>query len=180
MSHRRLRGDVLKIIAQGNALPDSRNKDSKRAVSPMWPRTKRDIRCVRPLVEDLQRKRFVQRRYGEVLSWRLQIRGSAGDAGELMRLHAKSIRCAMAAATFALLLAGMAVGVVGQVRTESGNVEGFTSTDGKVQIFKGSRNQYRPGRVQGRLPNLARAACKAMCLATWCFATPAPAKIACT
>jgi para-nitrobenzyl esterase len=54
-----------------------------------------------------------------------------------MRLQKKSMRCAMTAATFALLLAGMAVGAVGQVRTESGSVEGSTSTDGKVQIFKG-------------------------------------------
>jgi para-nitrobenzyl esterase len=54
-----------------------------------------------------------------------------------MRIHAKNIQCAMAAATFALLLAGMAVGAAGQVRTEAGTVEGSTSTDGKVQIFKG-------------------------------------------
>src|ERR1700676_1033174 len=52
-----------------------------------------------------------------------------------MRIQAKSIRSAAAAATIAIL--GICSTAAGQVRTEAGSVEGSTSADGKVQIFKG-------------------------------------------
>ena len=52
-----------------------------------------------------------------------------------MRIQAKNIRCAAAAATIAVLC--LCSVVAGQVRTEAGSVEGSTSADGKVQIFKG-------------------------------------------
>lgn len=54
-----------------------------------------------------------------------------------MRIQPKSIRCATAAATLAVLLAGTSAAARGQVRTDAGTVEGSASTDGKVQVFKG-------------------------------------------
>lgn len=54
-----------------------------------------------------------------------------------MRTHVRSTGCATRALVTALLLAGMSVAAAGQVRTEAGSVQGSTSTDGKVQIFKG-------------------------------------------
>src|SRR5580692_7130154 len=54
-----------------------------------------------------------------------------------MRIHAKSIGRATRTFVVAVLLAGMSGALAGQVRTEAGSVEGSTSTDGKVQIFKG-------------------------------------------
>ncbi len=52
-----------------------------------------------------------------------------------MGIHANGIRRAMASLVFALL--GLSCAAAGQVRTETGTVEGSTSADGKVQIFKG-------------------------------------------
>ena len=52
-----------------------------------------------------------------------------------MGIHAKSIR--RASVTVAIVLLGLSVSVAGQVKTEAGSVEGSTSADGKVQIFKG-------------------------------------------
>ena len=54
-----------------------------------------------------------------------------------MRIHVRGTGCATRAFIAALLLAGMSVAARGQVRTEAGSVEGSTSADGKVQIFKG-------------------------------------------
>ena len=54
-----------------------------------------------------------------------------------MRIHAKSLGRATRTFVVALLLAGMSSALAGQVRTEAGSVEGSTSADGKVQIFKG-------------------------------------------
>ncbi len=54
-----------------------------------------------------------------------------------MRIHENSLERATRALVAALLLAGMSVTAEGQVRTDAGSVEGSTSTDGKVQIFKG-------------------------------------------
>ncbi|HKN77025.1 MAG TPA: carboxylesterase/lipase family protein [Candidatus Acidoferrum sp.] len=54
-----------------------------------------------------------------------------------MRIHAKSIVRVTQAFVAVMTLAGMSVAAEGQVRTEAGNVEGSTSADGKVQIFKG-------------------------------------------
>ena len=53
-----------------------------------------------------------------------------------MEIHARGI--ARAASTFVfVLLLGINMPAAGQVRTEAGTVEGSTSADGKVQIFKG-------------------------------------------
>ncbi len=54
-----------------------------------------------------------------------------------MRIYTKGIGRAMRLFVVMLFLAGMTDGVAAQVRTEAGSVEGSTSTDGKVQIFKG-------------------------------------------
>jgi para-nitrobenzyl esterase len=54
-----------------------------------------------------------------------------------MRIHAKSIELATRALVAGMLLAGISAAAAGQVRTESGTVEGATSVDGKVQVFKG-------------------------------------------
>jgi para-nitrobenzyl esterase len=54
-----------------------------------------------------------------------------------MRIHAQGIGRAMRSFVVMLFLAGMTEAVAAQVRTEVGSVEGSTSTDGKVQIFKG-------------------------------------------
>ena len=54
-----------------------------------------------------------------------------------MRIHANSIERATRSIVAALLLAATGVVAAGQVRTDAGSVEGSTSTDGKVQIFKG-------------------------------------------
>jgi para-nitrobenzyl esterase len=53
-----------------------------------------------------------------------------------MRIDTKNTRCA-AAAAFVLLLAGTTVRAAGQVRLEAGTVEGSTSADGRVEIFRG-------------------------------------------
>jgi para-nitrobenzyl esterase len=54
-----------------------------------------------------------------------------------MRIHAKGMERAMRSLVAMLFLAAMTDAVAAQVRTEAGSVEGSTSTDGKVQIFKG-------------------------------------------
>jgi para-nitrobenzyl esterase len=54
-----------------------------------------------------------------------------------MRIHAKGMGRAARLFVVVLFLAGMTDALRAQVRTESGSVEGSTSTDGKVQIFKG-------------------------------------------
>src|SRR5580704_13118267 len=54
-----------------------------------------------------------------------------------MRIHARGMRRARRSFAAMLFLAGMADAAAAQIRTESGSVEGSTSTDGKVQIFKG-------------------------------------------
>ena len=54
-----------------------------------------------------------------------------------MRIHANSIQRATRSIVAALLLAATGVVAAGQVRTDAGSVEGSTSMDGKVQIFKG-------------------------------------------
>jgi len=52
-----------------------------------------------------------------------------------MGIHAQSIR--RAAMAVAIVLLGLSVSAAGQVKTEAGALEGSTSADGKVQIFKG-------------------------------------------
>src|SRR5271157_55416 len=79
----------------------------------------------------------VQRTSWEVLSSRSTKRGNSGSRDKPMRTHVKSTGCATRTFVAALLLAGMSVAAAGQVRTEAGSVQGSTSTDGKVQIFKG-------------------------------------------
>src|ERR1700723_2476069 len=54
-----------------------------------------------------------------------------------MRIHARGMRRARRSFAAMLFLAGMADAAPAQIRTEAGSVEGSTSTDGKVQIFKG-------------------------------------------
>jgi para-nitrobenzyl esterase len=54
-----------------------------------------------------------------------------------MRIHLNSIEHTMRAFVGVVALAGMCVATTAQVRTEAGSVEGSTSADGKVQIFKG-------------------------------------------
>lgn len=54
-----------------------------------------------------------------------------------MKMSAKGIVGPRRALVSVLLLAGMSVTAAGQVPTESGSVDGSTSADGKVQIFKG-------------------------------------------
>jgi len=55
-----------------------------------------------------------------------------------MSMDAKSFQRAACACAGALLLAaGMSISASAQVRTEAGTVEGSTSADGKVQVFKG-------------------------------------------
>jgi para-nitrobenzyl esterase len=61
-----------------------------------------------------------------------------------MRIHAKGVGRAMRSFVVMLFLAGMTEAVGAQVRTEAGNLEGSTSTDGKVQIFKGIRYAAPP------------------------------------
>src|SRR5208282_1031785 len=63
--------------------------------------------------------------------------GEIQAARRHMRIHAKSIVRVTQAFVAVMTLAGMSVAAEGQVRTEAGNVEGSTSADGKVQIFKG-------------------------------------------
>jgi len=53
-----------------------------------------------------------------------------------MEIHARGIARAASTFVFVLLLA-INMAAAGQVRTEAGTVEGSTSADGKVQIFKG-------------------------------------------
>src|SRR5580704_6355495 len=127
----------------------------------------------------------VQRACWEVLSPRSRTRENPGSLGESMRIHAKSIECVTRNIVAALLLAGMSVASEGQVRTDAGSVEGSTSTDGKVQIFKGipyaapplarcagkSRNQFLAGKACARRRNSARTVCREMYMTTWCFAT---------
>ncbi|HXR09442.1 MAG TPA: carboxylesterase family protein, partial [Candidatus Acidoferrales bacterium] len=53
-------------------------------------------------------------------------------------MDAKSFRrAAYACAGVLVLAAGMSMSAAAQVRTEGGSVEGSTSADGKVQVFKG-------------------------------------------
>jgi para-nitrobenzyl esterase len=52
-------------------------------------------------------------------------------------MHATKIGQASRTLVVLLSLAGMSVFATGQVRTDAGSVEGSTSADGKVQIFKG-------------------------------------------
>jgi len=52
-------------------------------------------------------------------------------------MDAKSVRRAAGILVFVALLGGMGIASANEVKTESGIVEGTTSTDGKVQIFKG-------------------------------------------
>jgi para-nitrobenzyl esterase len=54
-----------------------------------------------------------------------------------MRIHAKGMGRATRSFVVMLFLAGMTDALAAQVRTEAGSVEGSTSTDGQVQIFKG-------------------------------------------
>ena len=57
--------------------------------------------------------------------------------GIFMRMDATRMRRAVGAFVFVALLSGMEVAAANEVKTESGVVEGTTSADGKVQIFKG-------------------------------------------
>ncbi len=52
-----------------------------------------------------------------------------------MGIHAMTVRRTMAGLAFGVLC--LSSGAAGQVRTEAGAVEGSTSTDGKIQIFRG-------------------------------------------
>jgi para-nitrobenzyl esterase len=54
-----------------------------------------------------------------------------------MRIHTKGTERVTRALGAALLLAGISAAASGQVRTDAGSIEGSTSGDGKVQIFKG-------------------------------------------
>jgi para-nitrobenzyl esterase len=54
-----------------------------------------------------------------------------------MCIHAKKMEYAARASISVLLLAAMSVAAAGQVRTDAGPIEGSSSSDGKVQIFKG-------------------------------------------
>ena len=57
--------------------------------------------------------------------------------GIFMRMDGTRMRRAVGAFVFVALLSGMEVAAANEVKTESGVVEGTTSADGKVQIFKG-------------------------------------------
>jgi para-nitrobenzyl esterase len=79
---------------------------------------------------------------GEDRSVELRILADASDGlhlfdepGELMRPHVPS-GFRVIVAFVAVMLPGI-ISAAGQVRTESGLVEGTTSVDGKIQIFKG-------------------------------------------
>jgi para-nitrobenzyl esterase len=54
-----------------------------------------------------------------------------------MRIRANNIEHTRRTIVAVLLFAGMGGAAMGQVRTEAGSVEGTSSADGKVQIFKG-------------------------------------------
>ncbi|MGB6962338.1 MAG: carboxylesterase/lipase family protein [Candidatus Acidiferrum sp.] len=53
------------------------------------------------------------------------------------RMDAKNVRRAVGAFVFVALLGGMEVAAANEVKTQAGVVEGTTSADGKVQMFKG-------------------------------------------
>src|ERR1700720_2188454 len=88
--------------------------------------------------------RIVRHGDWEVLSSRFRMRQKERIWGGPMRIHAKGVGRAMRSFVVMLFLAGMTEAVAAQVRTEAGNLEGSTSTDGKVQIFKGIRYAAPP------------------------------------
>src|SRR5580698_3299311 len=81
--------------------------------------------------------RIVRHSDWELLSSRFRMRRKAGIRGEPMRIDVKGMGRARRSFVVVLFLAGMTDALAAQVRTEAGSVEGSTSTDGQVQIFKG-------------------------------------------